>query len=26
VPHLEFELLFYNTIGRFYLRVHHKKR
>jgi len=25
VPHLEFEFLFYNTIGHFYLRVHHKK-
>jgi len=23
--HLEFEFLFYNTIGHFYLRVHHKK-
>lgn len=25
VPKLEFEFLFYNTIGHFYLRVHHKK-
>jgi hypothetical protein len=25
VPNLEFEFLFYNTIGHFYLRVHHKK-
>jgi len=25
VPQLEFEFLFYNTIGHFYLRVHHKK-
>jgi Macrocin-O-methyltransferase (TylF) len=25
VPHLEFEFLFYNTIGHFYLRVHHKQ-
>lgn len=24
VPHLEFEFLFYNTFGHFYLRVHHK--
>ena len=23
-PHLKFEFLFYNTIGHFYLRVHHK--
>ena len=26
VTHLEFEFLFYNTIGHFYLRVHHKKK
>lgn len=25
VPQLEFEFLFYNTIGHFYLRVHHTK-
>lgn len=25
VPHLEFEFLFYGTIGHFYTRVHHKK-
>ena len=25
VPHLEFEFLFYGSIGHFYLRVHHKK-
>lgn len=25
VPHLDFEFLFYNTIGHFYLRVHRKK-
>jgi len=25
VPNLEFEFLFYNTIGHFYLRVHHKR-
>jgi len=25
VPGMEFEFLFYNTIGHFYLRVHHKK-
>jgi tetratricopeptide (TPR) repeat protein len=25
VPHLEFEFLFYGSIGHFYTRVHHKK-
>jgi len=25
VPNLEFEFLFYGTIGHFYTRVHHKK-
>lgn len=25
VPHLEFEFLFYGSIGHFYIRVHHRK-